>query len=197
MCACIIVKVLLYGFSQTYKKRCSHVCLFSRITLTFSYLQAKEKEASKSRNAEKETPFKKWTTMLYSRQSKGLKIRKIRLEFWFVHFGEWLRIRYLIFLKFNFGFYEIRMLITPQVAQLVKNPPAYAGDARVSASIPQTGRSPWTRNGNLLRYFLPGKFHRQRSLTGYSPCGCKELVTTEHVHTYIHTIITSQVCCKE
>ena len=80
--------------------------------------------------------------MLYSRQSKGLKIRKISLEFWFVHFGEWLRIRHLIFLKFNFRFYEIRVLITPQVAQVVKNPPADAGDARDSGSIPQTGRSP-------------------------------------------------------
>lgn len=56
MCACLIVKVLLYGFC---KKRCSHECLFSRITLAFSYLQAKEKEASKSRNAEKETLLKK------------------------------------------------------------------------------------------------------------------------------------------
>ena len=28
--------------------------------------------------------------------------------------------------------------------------------------------------------FLPGKFHGQRSLAGYSPEGCKELDTTEH-----------------
>ena len=27
--------------------------------------------------------------------------------------------------------------------------------------------------------FLPGKFHGQRSLVGYSSCGCKELDTTE------------------
>jgi len=64
----------LYGFSQTYKKRCSRICLFSRITLAFSYLKAKEKEASKSRNAEKETLFK--NEPCYSRQSKGLKIKK-------------------------------------------------------------------------------------------------------------------------
>ena len=31
--------------------------------------------------------------------------------------------------------------------------------------------------------FLPGKFHGQRSLVGYSPRGCKELGTTEHACT--------------
>ena len=33
-------------------------------------------------------------------------------------------------------------------------------------------------NGNLLQYFLPGKFHRQRSLAGYSPWGHKDLDMT-------------------
>ena len=32
----------------------------------------------------------------------------------------------------------------------------------------------------LTPVFLPGKFHGQRSLTGYSPWGCKELDTPEH-----------------
>ena len=27
--------------------------------------------------------------------------------------------------------------------------------------------------------FLPGEFHRQRNLAGYSPCGCKESDMTE------------------
>ena len=30
--------------------------------------------------------------------------------------------------------------------------------------------------------FLPGKFHEQRSLVGYSPWCCKELDTTERLH---------------
>ena len=30
--------------------------------------------------------------------------------------------------------------------------------------------------------FLPGKSHRQRSLIGYSPWGCKESDTTEQIH---------------
>ena len=33
--------------------------------------------------------------------------------------------------------------------------------------------------------FLPGKFHEQRSLVGYSPCGHKELNTTDHSHLLI------------
>ena len=36
--------------------------------------------------------------------------------------------------------------------------------------------------------FLPGESHGQRSLVGYSPWSCKELVTTEHLFTYsLHT----------
>ena len=35
--------------------------------------------------------------------------------------------------------------------------------------------------GRAIRYavFLPGEFHGQRSLAGYSPCGYKELDMTE------------------
>ena len=32
--------------------------------------------------------------------------------------------------------------------------------------------------------FLPGKSHGQRNMAGYSPWGCKESDTTEHVHVY-------------
>ena len=38
------------------------------------------------------------------------------------------------------------------VAQLVKNPPANAGDARNMGSIPGSGRSPGEGNGNPLHY---------------------------------------------
>ena len=41
-----------------------------------------------------------------------------------------------------------------------------------SVSIPGSGRSPGEGNGNPL--FLPGTFHGQRSLEGYSPWGHKE-----------------------
>jgi len=47
------------------------------------------------------------------------------------------------------------------VEQLVKNPPANAGD-RDSGSIPGLGRFPGVGNGTTP-VFLPGKFHGQRS----------------------------------
>ena len=60
---------------------------------------------------------------------------------------------------------------------MVKNLPANVGDARDMGSIPGSGRSPGGGNGNPV--FLPGKFHGQRSLAGYSPWGLKESDTTD------------------
>ena len=39
-----------------------------------------------------------------------------------------------------------------QLALVVKNPPASAGDTREECSIPGSGRSPWVGNGNPLQY---------------------------------------------
>ena len=41
---------------------------------------------------------------------------------------------------------------TSQVALVVKNPPANAGDLRDTGSIPGSGRSPGEGNGQLLQY---------------------------------------------
>ena len=51
-----------------------------------------------------------------------------------------------------------------------------AGDL---GSIPGLGRSPGGGHGNPLQYFCLENPHGQRSLVGYSPCGHKELDTTE------------------
>ena len=51
---------------------------------------------------------------------------------------------------------------------VVKNPPADAGDARDSGSIPGPSRSPGEGNGNSLQYSCLEKFHGQRSLAGHS-----------------------------
>ena len=48
--------------------------------------------------------------------------------------------------------------------------------------IPGSGRFPGKGNGNpgiVFPVFLPGEFHGQKSLVGYSPWGHKELDTTE------------------
>ena len=44
---------------------------------------------------------------------------------------------------------------------------------------PWVGKVPWSREWLPTPVFLPGEFHGQRSLTGYSPWGCKDLDTTE------------------
>ena len=63
--------------------------------------------------------------------------------------------------KINFGF---------PGGTVVKNPAASAGDLLRDASlILGSGRSPGGGNGNPV--FLPGKFHGQRSLAGYSSWG--------------------------
>ena len=53
---------------------------------------------------------------------------------------------------------------------------------------PWVGKIPWSRKWQPTPVFLPEKFHGQRSLVGYNPCGRKEsLDTTEatkHIHTY-------------
>ena len=43
------------------------------------------------------------------------------------------------------------------------------------------GKICWRREGLPTLVFLPGEFHGQRSLVGYSPWGKKELDTTEQL----------------
>ena len=51
-----------------------------------------------------------------------------------------------------------------------------AGDAN---SIPGLERFPWRREWQPTPVFLPGEFHRQRNLAGYSPWGHRKLDMTE------------------
>ena len=62
---------------------------------------------------------------------------------------------------------------------MVKNLFTNAGDVRDTGLTPGSGKSP---GGVSLGYTLLAlmKSHRQRSLEGYSPCGRKELDTTEN-----------------
>ena len=63
----------------------------------------------------------------------------------------------------------------PQVALVVKNLPADAGDA-----VQPLGQEiPWRRAWQTTPVFLTGESHGQRSLAGYSPQGCKESDMTE------------------
>ena len=52
---------------------------------------------------------------------------------------------------------------------------------------PWAGKIPWRRKQQLTPVFLPGKFHGERSLAGYSPWGRKELDSIEHMCMPTHT----------
>ena len=60
---------------------------------------------------------------------------------------------------------------------LMQETPANAGDMTDRDLI--SGNIPWKRKWQPTPVFLPGEFYGQRSLTGYSPWGCKESDTTE------------------
>ena len=49
---------------------------------------------------------------------------------------------------------------------------------------PWVGENPWRRKWQSTPVFLPGKFHGQRSLVGYTPWGHKEPDTTERLSTH-------------
>ena len=55
--------------------------------------------------------------------------------------------------------------------------------------IPELGRSPGRGRGNPLQYSCLENPHGQRSLSGYSPWGCKELDTTERLSTALSRFV--------
>ena len=66
---------------------------------------------------------------------------------------------------------------------------------------PWVGKIAWRRKWQAISVFLPGKFHGQRKLVGYSPWGHKESETTERLnnnnrkvctHTHTHTHFTGK-----
>ena len=82
-----------------------------------------------------------------------------------------------IFLFFT-GEFSIVPETVPQaslVAQMVKNLPRM-WEPRFD---PRVWNLPWRREGLPTPIFLPGEFHGQRSLVGYSPQGRKESDVTE------------------
>ena len=52
---------------------------------------------------------------------------------------------------------------------------------------PWVRKMSWRSKWPSAPVFLPGKFHGQRSLVGYSPCGRKESDMTECIQTHTHT----------
>jgi len=55
------------------------------------------------------------------------------------------------------------------MALVVKNPPANAGDIKKHRLNPGVRKIPYRRAWQPTPVFLPGEFHGQRGLMGYSP----------------------------
>ena len=64
-------------------------------------------------------------------------------------------------------------------ALVVKNPSASVGGCKRCRFDPWVGMIPWRGKWHPTPVFLPGKFHGQRNLVGYSPWGHKDLDMTE------------------
>ena len=64
---------------------------------------------------------------------------------------------------------------------MVKNSPAKGSHKRLRFGS-WVGKIPWKRKWQPAPVFLPGKFHGQRSLAGYSPWGCKGSDMTEYAY---------------
>ena len=78
------------------------------------------------------------------------------------------------------------------MALLVKNLPTNAGDISL---IPGSGKIPWKR-GCPSPVFLPGEFHGQRNLMGYSPWVHKEPDMTEWLTLSLFMPKTPNVCLQ-
>ena len=62
---------------------------------------------------------------------------------------------------------------------MVKNPPGHCMKCKRPGFDPWVGKIPWRREWLPTPVFMPGEFHGQRNMVGYSPWGCKGSGTTE------------------
>ena len=71
-----------------------------------------------------------------------------------------------------------------------------AGDTGRLGFSPWVGKIPGRRKWQPTPVFSPVKFHGLRSLAGYSPWGCKELVTTPRIPSFLsyHKDLQNRLC---
>ena len=98
----------------------------------------------------------------------------------------------------------VQLFRASQVASVMRNSLANAGDARDLCSIPGSGKICWNRKWQPAPVFLPGEYHEQRRRAGYNPWDCKEWDTTEslslslslsltHTHTHTPLVVSSNL----
>ena len=83
-------------------------------------------------------------------------------------------------MKFEIGFgpYQLPFhKMASQVTEMVKNP----STMQEIWVDPGVRMIPWRRELLPTPLFLPGEFHGQRKLAGYSPWDCKQLDTMERL----------------
>ena len=73
---------------------------------------------------------------------------------------------------------------------MVKNPLQWRSRRRHGFD-PCVGKIPWRRKRQPITLLLPGESHGQRSLTDYSPWGCKESDMTEQLSMYQFSSVQS------
>ena len=79
--------------------------------------------------------------------------------------------------------YPSTILEASRVLPVIKNPPAYAGDARAMGSIfPGMGRSPGEGSGNPVQYSCLGNPMDRGAWWATVHGGHRETDTTEHTH---------------
>ena len=84
--------------------------------------------------------------------------------------------------------YDFVSMWPSQVALVVKNPSANAGDMRDMGLIPGSGRSPEEDHGNPLQYSCLENPMDRGELVGYGAQGRKESDTTKATYIYCITI---------
>ena len=72
---------------------------------------------------------------------------------------------------------------------MVKESPYQCRRCRGHGFVPWVVKMPWSRKWLSTSVFMPGKFHGQRSLVGYSPWSCKEFDVAEHTHTHTYYMV--------
>ena len=79
-----------------------------------------------------------------------------------------------------------------QVALVVKNPPANAGDIRDAGLILRLGRFPWRRHGNPLQYFCLGNPMDRGTWWGAVHRVSKSWTRLKWLRTHAHTFLTGE-----
>ena len=91
--------------------------------------------------------------------------------------------------------FPLSFIWASQVALVVKNLPAKAGDTRESSLITESGRSLERGNGTPLQYSCQkNPMHRGVWQATYSPWHRKESDTTEYLSTSFHPLSITSLC---